>query len=640
MKSDENSYHIIRPVKRYSIEQFMQTTRVSASFFFHDEKSILVSSNKTGVFNAFAIPTCGGPMRQLTYSTDDDIRAVSAFPNDPRIVYAIDKGGIESRHLCVLEEGGKHVDLTSGEGVKAGLRRWSRDGRYFYCVTNERDQRYFDVYRVDSASYERTFLFEGTRDDIFFDITNDEKYAVFVRNNADADNDIYVYDVEKNVKRNLTSHENDLHYNPAYFDRDSRYLYYSMHEGNGLSHLYRCELATGEIEHVRQVERDLWSTYLSFNDKYRVVWGSERARTTVEIYDTTKGERVVIPSFPEGDIKGVAISRSERLMAFYVNGDRTPNDLYLYEFSTKEIRKLTSNLNPVIKVEDLVESDEVSFSSFDGLEIPCLLWKPHDATEKTKVPALVWVHGGPSGQTRKGYAGAVQFLVNHGYVVLGVNHRGSCGYGKKFMATADRRQGREPLWDCVEAKRYLATLNYVDESKIGIIGGSFGGYMTLAALAFHPEEFAVGVDIDGVSNWIQALELLPPESLSRKLYYEKVGDPSIDSEMLHAISPLFHARNIVRPLLVLQGAKDPRVHRSHSDDIVAAIRNNGGTVEYIVFEDEAHGFRKRANAIRAYGAVLDFLDRHLKNHNKNQVNQECTDDVLTRSSVSYVELTR
>jgi dipeptidyl aminopeptidase/acylaminoacyl peptidase len=164
----------------------------------------------------------------------------------------------------------------------------------------------------------------------------------------------------------------------------------------------------------------------------------------------------------------------------------------------------------------------------------------------------------------------------------------------------------------VEAKRYLAALEFVDDSRIGIIGGSFGAYMTLGALAFHADEFVAGVAISGVSNWIRALKSLAPGSHSRKLYYEKLGDPDTDEDLLRAISPAFHAEKITKPLLVIQGARDPRVLRIESDDIVAAVSRCGGTVEYLLLEDEAHGFRKRANAVRAYQAILAFLDRYLK----------------------------
>jgi dipeptidyl aminopeptidase/acylaminoacyl peptidase len=604
-----------RRTQKYTIEQFMETKLVSTISFSHDEKSILVSSNQTGIFNAFTIPIDGGPMRQVTHSTDEDIRAVSCFPFDGRILYAKDIGGIESRCFCVANEDGTHTEITHGAGSKAGFRRWTRDGKHFYCLTNERDQRYFDVYKIDSFSYARTLLFEGTRDDIFAGISNDENYAVFVRNNSNSDVDLYVYDRRKQSTWNLTPHEGDLRCLPVHFDLASQYLYYSTFTANNLSTLYRCELTTGRTEQLEQFEGPPSSMYFSYNEKYRVVLKLEGVRLNIDIYDARARRKIELPPFPHGDIKSVAISRSERLMAFYVNGDCSPNDLYVYEFATKQIRKLTNNLSPEIDPADLVESDEVSFKSFDGLEIPCLLWRPRETSVDHKAPALVWVHGGPAGQTRKGYAGAVQFLVNHGYVVLGVNHRGSLGYGPKFAAAADRKQGREPLWDCVEAKRYLATLDYVDSQNIGIIGGSFGGYMTLAALTFHPDEFAAGVDIAGVSNWVRALKSFAPESISRKLYYEKVGDPCTDREMLQAISPLFHAKNIIKPLMVVQGAKDPRVLRRESDEMIAAVRNNGGTVEYLVLHDEAHGFRKRANAVRAYGAILKFLDRHLKYSN-------------------------
>ncbi|HEX6719660.1 MAG TPA: prolyl oligopeptidase family serine peptidase, partial [Pyrinomonadaceae bacterium] len=506
---------MLRRTQQYTIEQFMQTTLVSTISFSHDEKSILVSSNQTGIFNAFTITIDNGAMRQVTYSTDEDIRAVSCFPCDGRILYAKDTGGIESRHLWVANEDGTHTAITDGAGSKGGFRRWTRDGKYFYCVTNERDARYFDVYKIDTSSYQRTLLFEGNRDDIFSDISNDENYAVFVRANSNSDVDIYLYDRHKQSMQNLTPHEGDRSFLPIHLDLASRYLYYTALLGNDSSALYRYELATGKTEKLEQFTGPLCSTRFSYSEKYRVMLKSKGGRLKIEVYDSETGQKVELPRFPYGgDIKSIEISNSERLMAFYVNGDRSPNDLYVYDFVTGQLHKLTNNLNAEIDPKDLVESDEVSFKSFDGLEIPCLLWKPHDASVDCKAPALVWVHGGPSGQIKKGYAGAIQFLVNHGYVILGVNYRGSLGYGEEFAAAADRRQGREPLWDCVEAKRYLATLDYVDSKNIGIIGGSFGGYMVLAALTFHPEEFTVGVDIAGKSNWIRALESLPPDSLS------------------------------------------------------------------------------------------------------------------------------
>jgi len=285
----------------------------------------------------------------------------------------------------------------------------------------------------------------------------------------------------------------------------------------------------------------------------------------------------------------------------------------VYDFRTREVKKLTETLSKRIDPLDLVDSQVVRFKSFDGLPIPNILYKPHQATATQKAPALVWVHGGPGGQTRKGYSAQIQYLVNHGYVVLGINNRGSSGYGKTFFTADDQKHGREPLWDCVEAKKYLSSLPYVDSKRIGIIGGSYGGYMVLAALAYQPEVFDAGVDIFGVSNWLRTLQNTPPwwESFKQALFKE-MGDPVKDEAMLREISPVFHAEKITRPLLVLQGANDPRVLKAESDDIVAAVKKKGVPVEYVVFDDEGHGFTKKKNQLTGYKATLEFLDKHLK----------------------------
>ena len=223
------------------------------------------------------------------------------------------------------------------------------------------------------------------------------------------------------------------------------------------------------------------------------------------------------------------------------------------------------------------------------------------------------VHGGPGGQARIGYSALRQFLVNHGYVVIDVNNRGSSGYGKTFFKLDDLKHGEDDLADCVEAKGFLGSTGYVDTSKIGIIGGSYGGYMVLAALTFRPNEFKVGVDMFGISNWVRTLNSIPPwwEAFKEALYKE-MGNPETDEEYLYSISPLFHADKITRPFIVLQGANDPRVIKAESDEIVDAAKQNNIPVEYVLFEDEGHGFLKKENRIKGYQAILEFLDQYLK----------------------------
>jgi dipeptidyl aminopeptidase/acylaminoacyl peptidase len=290
-----------------------------------------------------------------------------------------------------------------------------------------------------------------------------------------------------------------------------------------------------------------------------------------------------------------------------------PNNLYVLEFATKKLTRLTESLSPDIDPADLVDAQIVRFKARDGLTIPNILLKPQQASASSKAPALIWVHGGPGGQTRRSYSPYIQFLVNHGYVVIGINNRGSSGYGKTFYTADDKKHGHEPLADCVAAKKYLQSLPYVDPERIGIIGGSYGGYMTLAALTLQPQEFNVGVDLFGVANWITQLESMPAWwEAQRKALYEEMGDPVADRKMLEEVSPLLHADLIRKPLIVLQGANDPRVLKVESDEIVAAVKKNGVSVEYLVFPDEGHGFTKKKNQIEGYSAVLRFLDQHLK----------------------------
>jgi len=368
---------------------------------------------------------------------------------------------------------------------------------------------------------------------------------------------------------------------------------------------------------MREHEKANWDvafTYFSRDGRYRVTGVNEDGRTTVRVVEGAGENPVKLEGIPEGEIRTVRFSNSGKKIAFYVNGDRSPSDLYVYDVAARKATRLTNALNPEIDAEDLVDTQVVRFKSFDGMVIPSIYYKPQVASLQNRVPAVLLVHGGPGGQSTRGYSSLAQFLANHGYAVLAINNRGSSGYGKTFFAADDQKHGREPLWDCVEAKTFLASLGHVDPEKIGIMGGSYGGYMVLAALAFRPETFKVGVDIFGVSNWLRTLESIPPYWESFRLaLYQEIGNPATQRDMLIAASPLFHAKEIRKPLYVVQGANDPRVIKPESDEIVEAVKKNGVPVEYVVFPDEGHGFSKKANTTKAYQSILEFLDKYLKN---------------------------
>jgi dipeptidyl aminopeptidase/acylaminoacyl peptidase len=613
-----------RPSKQYTIEQFLDTVSIAGASFSSDESRILFSSNKTGIWNVYSVAASGGEWTQITNSTTDSTYAVSYFPKDDRILLTRDQGGNELNHLYVRAPDGQERDLTPGEKLKASFGGWSPDGSAFFVQSNERDPKFFDVYRYDAKTYARTLFYNNDGGYFPAGISDDERWVALVKLNTTADTDIYLWDVQKSEARHISQHTGNAQYSPAAFDPASKYLYYLTNDRGEYTMLRRYSLADGKHEDVEKANWDIVSTTFSKNGRYRVTAINEDGRTFLKVVETATDKAVKLPTIPDGGVSGIVIARSESKMALYVNGDRSPNDLYVLQIGGASAARLTNSLNPSIDAADLVDSQVVRFKARDGMTIPNILYKPHQATRFTaavsqngkdasKAPALVWVHGGPGGQTTRGYSSVIQYLVNHGYVVLGINNRGSSGYGKTFFAADDRKHGREPLWDCVDAKKYLSSLPYVDPNRVGIIGGSYGGYMVLAALAFQPDVFDVGVDIFGVSNWVRTLESIPSWwEAQRKALYAEIGDLQTDAQMLRDVSPVFHADKIRKPLLVLQGANDPRVIKPESDDIVAAVKKNGVPVEYIVFADEGHGFSKKKNQIEGYGAVLKFLDQYLK----------------------------
>ena len=601
-------------VKKYSIEQFYKNLQIYGGQFSFDESNLLVTSNETDIFNVWSIPIDGSEKKQLTNSTVESFFAVSYFPDDNRFLFTHDFGGDENDHLFIQNEDNTVTDLTPWEGSKSGFVGWARDFKSFGIVSNKRDPKFFDLYEVFIDDLKPVLVFENSEGLDVGAISADKKYLALVQNLTTNNNEMYLYNLETKQKTHISKHEGDANFSPQFFDNASEKLFYLTNVDGEFTSAKSYDLATGEVEDVWATNWDIMYMYDSFNEKYRVYGVNEDAQTKVYMTNKLSGEIVDLPNFEGSDVTSVSISRSEKNIRLTVGASTSPSNIYVYNLESKEFKRLTNTLNAEISEDDLVNAEVVRYPSFDGLEIPSVLYKPKNAGKKNKVPALVWVHGGPGGQSRVGYSAFIQYLVNHGYAVLAVNNRGSSGYGKSFYKMDDKKHGDEDLKDCVKAKDYFATLEWVDMEKVGIIGGSYGGYMVMAALAFEPDAFEVGVNIFGVTNWLRTLKSIPPywESF-RKALYEELGDPfTDDSVRLYNISPLFHAQNITKPLMVLQGANDPRVLQVESDEIVEKVKANGVPVEYVLFSDEGHGFMKKENEIKGYGQVLEFLNKYLK----------------------------
>jgi dipeptidyl aminopeptidase/acylaminoacyl peptidase len=599
--------------KRYTIEQFMATTSITGASFSRDEKQILFSSNESGIFNAYTIPVAGGKPVAMTKSTTDSTYAVGFFYNDDRILFTRDSGGNENNHLFVRELDGAERDLTPGDKLKASFAGWRPDGNAFYVTTNERDPRFFDLYRYDARTYARTMLYKNESGMNVSTISRDEQWLALQKTTTTSDSDIYLFNLATGESKHITPHTTPASFGAATFDPQSKRLFFTTNASGEFAAIRTYDIASGVTAEREKADWDLLGTSYSRDGRFRTSVVNQDGSIAVRVVDGPAEKAVALPKLPGGEMRQTTFSPSSRLMAFYVNGDRSPSNLFVHDFQTGQTRQLTSSLNKEIDPADLVEAEVVRFTSFDGTVVPSIYYRPKSASPANKVPALVWVHGGPGGQTTRGYSAQIQYLVNHGYAVLGINNRGSSGYGKTFFTADDRKHGREPLWDCVEAKTFLASLGNIDPQRIGIVGGSYGGYMVLSAMAFRPEAFKVGIDIFGVSNWIRTLESIPAYwETQRKALYDEIGDPVADRAMLMATSPLFHAKEIRRPLMVIQGANDPRVIKPESDEIVDAVKKNNVPVEYIVFADEGHGFSKKKNQAEASARMLAFLDKYLK----------------------------
>ena len=596
----------------YTIEQMMDNENVGGGSFAPDNSDLLISSNRSGIYNMYTVPARGGALTPVTASDSASVFAISYFPEDRRKLFRMDDNGNEIYHIYLMDEEGSYQDLTPWEGARSLFYRWSEDKKSFFFASNQRDKRYNDLYKMDVETLTPELIFQNEEGYTLQAITKNEAHLALGKTINTNDSDLFLYEISSGK---LTKINENLSSNSAEdFTPDDSALLYTTDDGGEFAYLMSYNISTGEREKVAEKQWDISGSYFTDKGTYQVTYTNEDAKNAIEVIEVATGKPLKLPAIDGMDVNNVGFSTDETLMRFYAGGSNSPSNLFVYNLETGQVTQLSDVLNPEIAAGDLVKAEVIRYASFDGLEIPAIYYRPHQASESEPVPALVWVHGGPGGQSRQGFSPLIQYLVNHGYAVLAVNNRGSSGYGKTFYKMDDLNHGDKDLKDCIAGKDWLASQPGIDGTKIGIIGGSYGGYMTMAALTFAPEEFDVGVNIFGVTNWIRTLRSIPAwwES-SRIALYKELGDPySADSVRLEAISPLFHTERVTKPLMVLQGSKDPRVLQVESDEIVAGVRQNGVPVEYVLFEDEGHGFLKKENQIKGYSQILEFLNVHLK----------------------------
>jgi dipeptidyl aminopeptidase/acylaminoacyl peptidase len=549
----------------------------------------------------------------ITHSVKETIGEIGYFPHDRRILYSSDQGGNELYHIYVRDPDGAVRDLTPGPHLKSQFVAWAPDGRAFYLATNERDPGVFDLYRYDAKTYARRRIFNNDAAYQIEAVNSDGRLVALSRIVDNATEAAYLYDTRARSLTPILPTTHGVTSEPCAFTPDGRAVLYMTDEGAQFQYLVRQDLKTGARRTVFKTDWDVDNCHFSPDGRYLIVRTNHDARAVIRFLDPSSYAVLLTPATAPAAVMGVTVASDVPLAAMVLSDGDTPGDVVLLDLRTAKMSRLLDSLEGRIEKRDLVLARHVRFKSYDGLSIPGLLYVPHGAQKGDARAAVIWVHGGPGWQSRVGFDPMIEYLVNHGYVAYQINNRGSIGDGKTFYHLDDHKHGDADLDDVGASKKMLVATGYVDPNRIVIAGESYGGYMVLAGLAFRPTAFAAGVDLFGVCNWIELMSHTPPwwTDINRLLATE-MGDYHTDAAYLRSISPYYHADRIRRPLLVLQGANDPRVKPVESQEIVDKVRANHVPVQYVVFPDEGHGFRKKANQIQAYEAIRAFLDRFVR----------------------------
>jgi dipeptidyl aminopeptidase/acylaminoacyl peptidase len=552
--------------------------------------------------------------RRITSATERDIAAYF-WASNSRIAYAQDKAGDENFRLYAVNiDGSDEKDLTPFEKVRVQLiDDLKDDDDHVLAAMNQRDPRFFDAYRINVLTGEMELIAQNPGNIMGWQTDHDGKLRVATT--SDGVNTSLLYrDSEKDDFQVLltTSFKETL--SPLFFTYDNKNLYVASNIGRDKAAIYEYDVKEKKQTTLLYENPDVDVENLLRSDKRKVVTGVvyyiDKRQYHFLDEERAKLQQDLESRLPGFDVAVAGMSRDETKALVYAGSDRTLGAYYFYDRATSDFRKL-ADVGPWLIEAELAEMKPITYTSRDGLTIHGYLTLPQGLKPK-KLPLVVNPHGGPWGRDVWGYNPEVQFLANRGYAVLQVNFRTSTGYGRKFWEAGFKQWGLKIQDDITDGVKWLIDQGIADPSRVGIYGGSFGGYATLAGLAFTPDLYACGVDYVGVSNLFTLIKTIPPYwEPMRQMFYEMMGDPEKDKELYEKVSPVFHADNIKVPVLVAQGANDPRVNKAESDQIVEALKKRGIEVVYMVKDNEGHGFRNEENRFDFYRAMEEFLGKHL-----------------------------
>lgn len=614
------------------IEDTSMIRQIPLEDFFRNPERSLYKLSPSGKYLAFLAPyqnrknifvqeIFSEETRQITWSEQRDINDFF-WADDDILLYTRDFAGDENYHIfSVNRSGGREYDLTPFEGVRAELiDDMPHDPLYILVGLNKRDPQSFDAYRLNVRTAELKLIAENPGTITSWLSDHEGNLRLGIATDGVNSSILYREHDRDSFKQVLSTNFKETVY-PLYFDFDNGSTVYALsNKGRDKLAAVRLDLKTGRELQLIYSHPDVDLSYMSYSRKHKrlstisyITWKREYHFLDKEVQKLYKRFEKELPGY-ELVISSTNTEEDRFILRSY--SDRSLGAYYLYDSPTDSLHKL-AEVSPWLDEEKLAPMKPISFKSRDGLKIHGYLSLPLNKEAK-KLPVIVNPHGGPWARDSWTFNPEVQFLANRGYAVLQINFRGSTGYGRKFWEASFKQWGLKMQDDISDGVQWLIDQGIADPKRIAIYGGSYGGYATLAGLAFTPNLYAAGIDYVGVSNLFTFIASIPPywKPYLEQLH-EMVGNPENpeDSARLRASSPVFHADSIRAPLLIAQGANDPRVKQAESEQMVEAMRQRGIEVEYILKTDEGHGFRNQENRFELYRRMEVFLDKHLGPNN-------------------------
>ena len=568
---------------------------------------------------------------------EERVTFVDSSPEYSEAVFGMDEGGNERAQLYRLDfESGQITDLTDRPTAKHRWGGWDGDGERFAFASNRRDESVFDVYVQgrDETGDDAELVYEG---DGWLSVAgwspSDDRLIVHEAHSS-FDHDLYTLDIESGDLTHHTPHEGDVRYNSPEWGPDGEAIYLVTDRESDTLRLERLDLSTNEFTVVADGSDDIdddgdeaagaasakpgpdgWNVdgVAIHEESRRIVYSRNvdgyTELTVGELVSPHRIDEFPTPDLPAGVAGGVSFGPDGERFAITATGSTTNANVYVVDVTTGETERWTNASTAGIPRETFIEPELVHYPTFDGRQIPAFFSVPETETPTDGYPVVVDIHGGPESQRRPSFGSVKQYLLNGGYAVFEPNVRGSSGYGKAYSGLDDVENRMDSVADIRAAVEWLHDHPEVDPDRIVAMGGSYGGFMVLAALTEYPELWAAGVDIVGIANFVTFLE--NTGDWRRELREAEYGSLAEDREFLESVSPINNIESIESPLFVLHGENDPRVPVGEAEQIVEQARDQGVPVRKLIFEDEGHGFSKRENRIEAYREIVDFLAEHI-----------------------------